>query len=71
MQREKKSLLEAINEIVAGKQQRHEHPAIATVFEVYLAGLSIEEQRRQIRAAGGTITVGNTFNGFYYKVNGG
>lgn len=71
MQQGKKSLVKVINEIVAGKQQRREHPAIATVFEVYLAGLSIEEQQRQIRAAGGTITVGNTFNGFYYKVNGG
>lgn len=71
MPREKKSLLETINEIVAEKQRRREHPAIATVFEVYCAGLSIEEQRRQIHAAGGTITVGNTFNGFYYRVNGG
>ena len=71
MQREKKSLLEIIEQIVAEKQRRREHPAIATVFEVYCAGLSIEEQRRQIRAVGGTITVGSMFNGFYYKVNGG
>lgn len=70
MPREKKSLLEIIEQIVAEKQRRREHPAIATVLEVYCAGLSIEEQRRQIRAAGGTITVGNTFNGFYYRVNG-
>lgn len=70
MQREKKNLLEAIDEIVAEKQHRREHPAIATVFEVYLAGLSIEEQRQQNRELKGKVTVGNTFNGFYYKVNG-
>lgn len=69
MQRERKNLLEIIEQIVTDKQQRNRQPAIATVFDVYRAGLTIEEQRQQMRALGGKITVGNTFNGFYYKVN--
>ena len=63
-------LIEAVEAIVAAKKAKRIEPAIATALEIQRAGIPYSEQWKLARQSGGRLSIGKTFNDFYYKVNG-
>lgn len=63
-------LVEAVEAIMAAKKAKRIEPAIATALEVHRAGIPYSEQWWLVKQSGGRLSIGKTFNDFYYKVNG-
>lgn len=63
-------LIAVVEAIVAEKKQKSIEPAIATALEVQRRGIAYTEQWRLVKQSGGRLSIGKTFNDFYYKING-
>ena len=63
-------LIAVVEASVAEKKQKSIEPAIATALEIHRAGIPYSEQWRLVRQSNGRLSIGKTFNDFYYKING-